>query len=61
MLVRIGHTVVFGDGEGGSQTDVVNKTVGEAMDVVDHGVKYLMGMYVIPRAGAGLGRPAATP
>ena len=60
-LVRTGHLVVFGDGEDGTQSYVINKATGEVMNVKDDGVNYLMGMYVIPRAEAGFGRPAATP
>ena len=60
-LVRTGHVIVFGDGENGDQNYVVNKATGEVMSVMDDGVNYLMGMYVIPRAESGFGRPATTP
>ena len=60
-LVRTGHVVVFGDGEDGSQNYMVNKTTGEITNVMDDGVNYLMGMYIIPRSESGFARPAPTP
>ena len=60
-LVRSGHVVVFDDGENGCSHYVLNKTTGECTAVRDDGTNYLMGMYVIPRCGAGFARPATPP
>ena len=43
------------------QNYVVNKTTGEVTGVMDDGINYLMGMYIIPEAEAGFTRPAPTP
>ena len=37
-LVRSGHVVVFGDGDGGAEHYVYNKTTGETNFVRDDGV-----------------------
>ena len=56
-LVRSGHVVVFGDGDGGLEHYVDNKTTGETNFVRDDGVNYLMSLHIAPRAEAGFGRP----
>ena len=56
-LVKSGHVVVFGDGDGGSERYVYNKTTGETNSDKDDGVNYLMGVHIAPRAEAGFGRP----
>ena len=56
-LVRSGHVVVFGDGDGGTERYVYNKTTGETNFVRDDGVNYLMSLHIAPRAEAGFGRP----
>ena len=60
-LVRTGHVVEIGDGEDGMQKYVVNEVTGEITGVIDDGINYLMGMYIMPRAEAGFTRPAAHP
>ena len=61
LLVRSGHVVVFGDGDGGTEIYVINKITGEVSSVVGDGINYLMGMYIMSRRGAGFGRPATSP
>ena len=56
-LVRSGHVVVFGDGDGGLEHYVYNKATGETNFVRDDGVNYFMPLHIVPRAEAGFGRP----
>ena len=58
-LVKAGHVVVFGAGENGDENYILNRFAGEVNAVEDDGINYLMGMYIIPRAG--FGRLAASP
>ena len=56
-LVRSGHVVVFGDGEDGSDSYIVNKFTGECTAVKDDGVNYLLGLHIAPRSESGFVRP----
>ena len=56
-LVRSGHVVVFGDGENGSESYIVNKFTGECTAVKDDGVNYLLGLHIAPRSESGFVRP----
>ena len=56
-LVRSGHVVVFGDGEDGSESYIVNKFTGECTAVKDDGVNYLLGLHIAPRSESGFVRP----
>ena len=55
-LVRSGHVVVFGDGEDGSESYIVNKFTGECTAVKDDGVNYLLGLHIAPRSESGFVR-----
>ena len=57
-LVNAGHVEVFGAGDAGDEHYVYNKISRETNAVADDGVNYVMGMYVMQRNTAGLGRPA---
>lgn len=59
-LIKTGHLVVFGDGDG-DEHYVLNKITGEKNAIRDDGVNYLMSMYVVPPEAAGFGRPAQNP
>ena len=52
--------MVFGAGGNGDENYILNRFSGEVNAVKDDGINYLMGMYIIPRAEAGFGRPAAS-
>ena len=56
-LVRSGHVVIFGDGDGGSEHYVYNKATDETNFVRDDGVNYFMPLHIAPRVQAGFGRP----
>ena len=50
VLVRIGHVVVFGDGENGTEHYIMNRATGEYNAVCDDGLNYLMRLCCIPNA-----------
>ena len=57
-LVRSGHVVVFGDGDGDdAESYIVNKVTGERTAVKDDGVNYLLGLHIAPRSESGFVRP----
>ena len=60
-LIKSGHLVVFGDGDDGTESYVVNKFTGEVNMLIDDGVNYLMGMYVVPPEESGFTRQVQSP
>ena len=60
-LVKSGHVVVFGDGDGDEvESYIWNKVTGERTAVMDDGVNYLLGLHIAPRSESGFVRPEAT-
>ena len=52
-LVKSGHVVVFGDGDGDEvESYIWNKVTGERTAVMDDGVNYVLGLHVAPRSEA---------
>ena len=49
-LVKTGHRVVFGDGEGGNEHYIQNVLTGEVNAVEDDGQNYLMTYLIAPKA-----------
>ena len=58
-LVQAGHMVVFGGGDDGDSSYIVNKITGEVTSVKDDGVNYLLGLYIAPVHESGFARPEA--
>ena len=58
-LVQAGHMVVFGGGDDGDGSYIVNKITGEVTSVKDDGVNYLLGLYIAPAHESGFARPEA--
>ena len=56
-LVKTGHRVVFGGGEGGNEHYIENVLTGEVNMVEDDGMNYLMTYYIAPRAQASFAGP----
>ena len=49
-LIKTGHRVVFGDGEGGNEHYIQNVLTGEVNAVEDDGQNYLMHYLISPKA-----------
>ena len=52
-LIKSGHMVVFGDGDGDeAESYIWNKVTGERTAVIDDGVNCLLGLHVAPKSEA---------
>ena len=60
-MVKSGHVVVFGDGDGDDAASYIwKKVTGERTAVMDDGMNYLLGLHIAPRSESGFVRPEAT-